>query len=195
MRRTTQRAGTDTVTAPAHQQSPPEEECELFVQDLYEKHGHLLKRYAARMLGGDWHRAEDILQEAFARAWRHSSAFGCDTDKARPWLFTVVRNLVIDYHRACQIRPPETQLSDVSEAPFSDEADRVLTARIVAEVLKQLPEQQREVITLMYFTGYTVTQVAERLGIPPGTVKSRSFYAMRELRRQLSARGVSRAES
>jgi RNA polymerase sigma-70 factor (ECF subfamily) len=178
------------VTARGHQQVADDDECERFVQALYRQHGNLLKRYAARLLGGDWHRAEDLLQEAFARAWRHSAMFDGDIDKARPWLFTVVRNLVIDHHRACRIRPVETQLSDVQETVFADETDRVLTARVVAEALAELPRQQREVITLMYFSGYTVNQAAERLGIPAGTVKSRSYYAMRELRRHLADRGV-----
>lgn len=192
MRWTTHGARTDMVAAPGHQHIFHDEACERFVRALYRQHGNLLKRYAARLLGGDWHRAEDLLQEAFARAWRHSSLFDGDIDKARPWLFTVVRNLVIDYHRSCRTRPVETQMSDVSETEFVNEADRVLTARVVAEALGELPRQQREVITLMYFSGYTVNQAAERLGIPPGTVKSRSFYAMRELRRLLAARGVPR---
>lgn len=192
MRRTTHGARTDMVTAPGHQQISHDDGCERFVQALYRQHGNLLMRYAARLLGGDWHRAEDLVQEAYARAWRHSAMFGGDIDKARPWLFTVVRNLVIDHHRACRTRPVETQLSDMSEPVFADETDRVLTARVVADALAELPRQQREVVTLMYFSGYTVNQAAERLGIPPGTVKSRSFYAMRELRRLLAVRGVPR---
>jgi RNA polymerase sigma-70 factor (ECF subfamily) len=190
MRRTAHAARPRTDTAPTHEDIPQDNGGEAFLHALYQRHGNPLKRFAARLLAGDHHRAEDVLQEAFVRAWRHSAAFGGDIDKARPWLFTVVRNLVIDHHRACRTRPSERHWSDVQETAAVDEADRILTAHMVARALAALPVQQREVITLMYFTGYTVTQTADRLGIPPGTVKSRSFYAMRTLRKELAGCGV-----
>jgi RNA polymerase sigma-70 factor (ECF subfamily) len=161
-----------------------------FVRDLYQRHAGMLRRYAAKLLGGDWHHAEDILQDAFARAWKHTDTFDGNVDQARPWLFTVVRNLVIDTHRARRIRPPENELPDRPLAALGDETERILTSHVLLEVLNTLTEQQREVITLLYFNGHTVTQAAEILGVPPGTVKSRTFYTMRLLRRELQDRGV-----
>ncbi|MFD9545388.1 sigma-70 family RNA polymerase sigma factor [Streptomyces sp. NPDC060022] len=166
-----------------------ERDCEEFIRALYEQHGALLLRYAARLLGGDWHKAEDILQETAARAWKHSSALGTMGDAAKPWLFRVVRNLVIDHQRASRIRPLEfrpLENLDVS----GDDMDRVLTSQVLVVALQQLNEQQREIIGLMYFLECSVVQVSERLGIPPGTVKSRSFYAIRALRKLLEEHGV-----
>ncbi|MFD9053560.1 sigma-70 family RNA polymerase sigma factor [Streptomyces zaomyceticus] len=163
---------------------------EQFVRDLYEQHGPLLRRYAARLLGGDWHRAEDILQETAARAWRHADTLGANAQQARPWLFTVVRNLVIDHHRACQIRPPEHSAIDALDIPVTDHSEHFLTAHIVVEALAQLSDSHREVIHHMHFAGHTVAQTSDYLGIPPGTVKSRTYYAMQLLRKVLIERGI-----
>ncbi|MFJ7078521.1 sigma-70 family RNA polymerase sigma factor [Streptomyces sp. NPDC098781] len=168
----------------------PGTDCEEFIRDLYKQHGALLLRYAARLLGGDWHRAEDILQETAARAWRHSAILGADAEEARPWLFTVVRNLVIDHHRARQIRPSELMSLDDLEVAVADDMERMLTTQVIVEALGQLTEQHQEIIKLMYFLECSVAQVSEHLGIPPGTVKSRSYYAVRSLRNALEERGV-----
>ncbi|MCX2925126.1 sigma-70 family RNA polymerase sigma factor [Streptomyces sp. NEAU-W12] len=164
-------------------------DCDAFIEDIYEQYGLLLVRYAARLLDSDWHKAEDILQEAMARAWKHARFLGPRGEHIRPWLFTVVRNLVIDHHRAPQIRPLE--LVPVEEPDTAwDGTDSTLTSHIVLEALRELNEQQRTVIQLMYYLECSVAQAAEHLGIPPGTVKSRAFYAMRALRKALEARGV-----
>ncbi|MEU0340352.1 sigma factor [Streptomyces bobili] len=67
--------------------------------------GPLLVPYAARLLDGDWHKAEDVLQETAARARKHARFLRTRGEHVRPWLYTVVKNLVIDHHRARQIRP------------------------------------------------------------------------------------------
>ncbi|MGY0065307.1 sigma-70 family RNA polymerase sigma factor [Streptomyces sp. QTS137] len=164
-------------------------DCDAFIKDIYEQYGPLLVRYAARLLDGDWHRAEDILQETVARAWKHARFLGTRGEHIRPWLFTVVRNLVIDHHRARQIRPLELMPVEEPDAAW-DSTDSTLTSHIVLEALRELNEQQRTVIQLMYYLECSVAQAAEHLGIPPGTVKSRAFYAMRALRKALEARGV-----
>src|SRR5690349_9639782 len=75
-------------------------DCDAFLRDIYDRYGPLLLRYATRLLDGDWHKGEDILQEAAARAWKHAGFLDGGNERLRPWLFTVVRNLVIDHHRA-----------------------------------------------------------------------------------------------
>src|SRR3954449_3299518 len=82
-------------------------DCDAFIKNIYDQYEPLLLRYAARLLDGDWHKAEDIFQETAARAWKHSRFLGTRREHIRPWLFTVARNLVIDHHRARQIRPLE----------------------------------------------------------------------------------------
>ncbi|OQD52060.1 RNA polymerase [Streptomyces phaeoluteigriseus] len=164
-------------------------DCDAFIEDLYDQYGPLLVRYAARLLDGDWHKAEDMLQEAAARAWKHARFLGTRGEHVRPWLFTVVRNLVIDHHRARRIRPLELMPAEELDAVW-DGTDSTLTSHVVLEALRELNEQQRTVIQLMYYLECSVAQAAEYLGIPPGTVKSRAFYAMRALRKALETRGV-----
>lgn len=174
--------------------SPPESagevsDCETFVRELYEQHGADLLRYAARLLGGDWHQAEDVFQEAAARAWNHLDILR-STDEARPWLFTVVRNLVIDHHRARQIRPTEVPAAERPETPTADQIDQMLTSQVVTNALGELSAQHKEVIRLMHYSRYSVGDAAKHLGVPPGTVKSRTYYAIRALKTALVTRGV-----
>lgn len=164
-------------------------DCDAFVRDVYEQYGPLLVRYAARLLDGDWHKAEDILQETAARAWKHARSLDARGERIRPWLFTVARNLAIDHHRARQLRPLELMPVEELDAAW-DGTDAVITSHVVLEALRGLNEQQRTVIRLMYYLECSVAQAAEHLGIPPGTVKSRAFYAMRALRKALEERGV-----
>jgi RNA polymerase sigma-70 factor (ECF subfamily) len=164
-------------------------DCETFVRNLYEQHGADLLRYATRLLGGDWHQAEDVLQEAAARAWKHLDILQ-NADAARPWLFTVVRNLVIDHHRARRIRPTEVPAAERPETPTADQMDRMLTSHVVTNALRELNAQHEQVIRLMHYSRYSVADAAKHLGVPPGTVKSRSYYAVRALKAALMTRGV-----
>lgn len=168
------------------------DDCEEFIRAVYQEYGTLLMRYAARLLGGDWHKAEDTLQEAAARAWKHfgSDTVGTDPVTIRPWLFTVVRNLVVDLHRARGKRPDESRSTDDIDLPVGDAVDRLLTSQVVLDALGRLSDQHREVVILTHYLGYSVNWTAEHLGIPPGTVKSRCYYAMRALEGTLRTEGV-----
>ncbi|MFE4052903.1 sigma-70 family RNA polymerase sigma factor [Streptomyces sp. YIM B13518] len=187
----TSEAGT---AAPAPGRTPtrhpsPDVDHDTFVRTVYDRYGPLLLRYAARLLDGDWHKAEDVLQETTARAWKHAPYLGTRDELVRPWLFTVVRNLVIDHHRSRRLRPLE--LVPVEELDtLRETSENLLTLHVVLEALQELTEQQRTVIRLMYYLECSVAQAAEHLGIPPGTVKSRAFYALRALRKALEERGV-----
>ncbi|MGW5848715.1 sigma-70 family RNA polymerase sigma factor [Streptomyces sp. NPDC055254] len=186
MRRTSE-AGTPIPGAIAT--FPQSDRCEDFVRAVYHHHATPLLRYAARLLNGDWHKAEDLLQEATARAWKN---FTTTTDPVsiRPWLFTVVRNLAIDHHRARAVRPPETQPADDLGLPLDDAIDAILTTQVVLDALDRLTPPHRKVIALVYYRGYSVAQAAQVLGVPAGTVKSRSYYALRALRDTLRANGI-----
>lgn len=190
MRRTTDTVGASTEhPTPLAQPAGESADREAFVRGLYEQHGADLLRYAARLLGGDWHQGEDVVQEAAARALNHLD-FLWNTDAARPWLFTVVRNLVIDHHRARQIRPAEVPAAERPETPTPDQIDRMLTSQVVTNALRELSAQHEEVIRLMHYSRYSVADAAKHLGVPPGTVKSRSYYAIRALKAALMTRGV-----
>ncbi|WP_257155537.1 sigma-70 family RNA polymerase sigma factor [Streptomyces sp. Ru87] len=166
---------------------PPDE---MFLRKLYEEHGGPLLRFAARLLNGDWHRAEDILQETAMRAWRHFGTPAPPADDLRPWLYTVVRNLVIDDYRARRSRPQEVGDEAMAGLHTGDEFDHALTAQLLAEAVDGLAAHQREVLLHLYYVGHSVAETSRVLGIPPGTVKSRSFYAIRRLRETLAARGA-----
>jgi RNA polymerase sigma-70 factor (ECF subfamily) len=136
---------------------------------------------------GDRQRAEDLLQETLVRAWQHPEALRADAfDSIRPWLLTVARRLAIDARRARQARPPEVGDVDLENARvIADHAERAAAALDVREAVKTLTPEHREVLVLVYFQGASVAEAARTLGIPPGTVKSRAFYALRALRRML----------
>ncbi len=154
---------------------------------LQREHGRPLFALLLRLCDGDRQRAEDLAQETLVRAWQHPEALRADAfDSVRPWLLTVARRLAIDARRARQARPAEVGDAVLENAPVcADHAERAAAALDVREAVKTLTPEHREVLVLVYFQGASVAEAAEALGIPPGTVKSRAYYALRALRRVL----------
>lgn len=161
---------------------------DAFVRALYAEHGGALLRYALHLTGGDRQKAEDLVQETIVRAWRHPEALA--DRPARPWLFAVARNLAVDAYRARQSRPPETGQEAFDTLPAHDDADRTLESWAVAEALASLRPDHRSVIVETYYRGCSVAEAAATLGIPAGTVKSRTYYALRALKLALQERGL-----
>nr|WP_189225084.1 sigma-70 family RNA polymerase sigma factor [Saccharothrix coeruleofusca] len=159
------------------------------IRRLYQEFGSALLGHAMRLTGSDRQWAEDIVQETLVRAWRNAEKLERDPVLLRSWLFTVARRLVIDDRRKRSVRPQESELTPSDEAPSRDEADRTLAAIVVAEALNGLTEEHREAILETYLRDRTVGEAAAVLGVPPGTVKSRVYYALRALRRALQDRG------
>ncbi len=146
--------------------------------------------YATRLLS-DRAAAEDVVQEALVRAWRSPDSLVNGRGSVRGWLLTVVRNLVIDRARAKEARPREVAESASGGPVEADHADQVVDSMVVLAALDGLSAEHREVLEQMYLHGCSVAEAAERLGIPPGTVKSRSYYGLRALREQFRrAEGV-----
>ena len=158
------------------------------VRALYDRYRRPLFGYVLRSVGGDHQYAEDIVQETMARAWVHSAQL--DPDRAGRWLFTVARNLVISGRRRQAARVKEVAIEGREFAASGDDIDRVLQAWQVAEVLRGLSHDHRQVIVELFYRRRTVTETAAVLGIPAGTVKSRSYYALHALRAALEERGV-----
>lgn len=155
---------------------------------LYAEHGGPLLGYALRLTEGDRHQAEDVVQETLLRAWRHPDAL--DGRPIRPWLFTVARNLVVDAHRARRSRPPEAGEAGLAALTATDDIGRAVESWMFAEALADLSPEHRSVLIATYYQGRSVADAAAVLGIPPGTVKSRSYYALRALKLALEERGL-----
>ncbi|QMU80469.1 sigma-70 family RNA polymerase sigma factor [Streptacidiphilus sp. PB12-B1b] len=157
---------------------------------LYRDHRTPLLNFVMSLVH-DRQRAEDVVQETFLRLWRHPEALIDQERSIRPWLFTVARRIVIDAKRAQSVRPVETDDSDLAYRGCDDDAiDRVTTRTAFVEALNSLSACHRAVLVELYYLGCSVAETADRLGIPQGTVKSRSHYALRQLRESLLRRGV-----
>ncbi|MEU6081123.1 sigma-70 family RNA polymerase sigma factor [Streptomyces sp. NPDC047108] len=182
--------GKDAPARGATGSVPEPQADEVFIRALFAKHGAVLLRFATSLLDGDTHRAEDIVQEAVLRAWRHSGVLDPTAESVRPWMFTVVRNLVIDGHRSKQARPMESGDAALVEVAMPDDIEQTLTAMLVLETMEALAPHHREVLLHMHYLGRSVAQTAQELNVPPGTVKSRTYYAVRALREALEARGI-----
>ena len=161
---------------------------EALVQAVYREHGRAMLAYATRLLN-DRAAAEDVVQEALIRAWRHPEVLTNGKGSIRGWLLTVVRNLVTDRQRARAARPAEVAetaaTADLS-AVVRDHADQVVASVTVLEALEGLSDDHRGVLDQLYFQGRSLGETATALGIPTGTVKSRTYYALRALRRALN---------
>jgi RNA polymerase sigma-70 factor, ECF subfamily len=167
--------------------SPAEDEA---LRLLYEQHAAPLLAYALRLTGGDRGRSEDIVQETLLRAWRHPEALDPDRGPVRSWLFTVARNVAVDAHRARRARPTEVGDEALAVVPAADEIEQALDRWLVADALATLSPDHRAVLVETYYRGHSVAEAGAVLGIPSGTVKSRTFYALRALRLSLEERGV-----
>lgn len=168
-----------------------DDEAEL-LRALHAEHADALYAHAVRLCGGDRQRAEDLVQETLLRAWRHPDALDPDRGSVRAWLFTTARHLAIDAWRRRSVRVSEVVTDALPEPPAEDETDRAVEAWTVAEALARLTPAHREVLLECFYRGRSVAEAATRLGVPAGTVKSRTHYALRSLRLALEELGVTR---
>jgi RNA polymerase sigma-70 factor (ECF subfamily) len=149
--------------------------------------GDLYRRYARAVLGlalrrlGDRGRAEDAVQEAFASIWRAARSYRRERGPVAPWLYAVARNAIADRGRA-RIEPPAEPMDAASDAPGPpDHAEQSWVAWRVHRALEQLPESERTVLELAYWSELSQSEIADRLGIPLGTVKTRTRSGLRRL--------------
>ncbi|MBW5480520.1 sigma-70 family RNA polymerase sigma factor [Streptomyces bambusae] len=154
--------------------------------ELQHEHGRALFGFLLGLTGGDAQRAEDLVQETLFRAWQHPEALASGHESMRPWLFTVGRRLAIDARRARMSRPQEVDPEGLEQAPAPhDGVTSSVTAIDVRRAVGSLGREHREVLLQVYFRDRSVAEAAAELGIPAGTVKSRTYYALRALKKDL----------
>jgi RNA polymerase sigma-70 factor (ECF subfamily) len=149
-------------------------------EDLYRRYARPVFGLALRRLG-DRGRAEDAVQETFASIWRSASSYRPERGPGAPWLYAVARNAIVDRARARYETPTEVPDVPADEAGPPDKAERSWVAWRVHRALEGLPEREREVIALAYWSELSQSEVAEFLGIPLGTVKTRTRAALARL--------------
>ena len=159
--------------------------------ELYDRFGRVAFGLALRVLR-DEKLAEDAVQDGFLAAWRNADRFMPERAKASTWLLTFVHRRAIDLVRREERRradalPPQTETLAVGSA--EDDAWLRFERERVQAALRQLPDQQREALELAYYGGFTQSELAERLGQPVGTIKSRMFAGLARLRELLAEPG------
>ena len=155
---------------------------------LHDEHAGLLWTVAVRSTG-DPGRAHDAVQEVLLRAWRHPEVFDRSRGSTRAWLLRTLRNVLIDDWRARSVRP-ETLTDAPPEPGVSDDVDAAVQSLLVSDALRRLSAEHRQVLVECFFRGHSVSEAAARIGVPAGTVKSRTHYALRALRLALDEMGV-----
>ena len=153
-------------------------------RDLFEIYAPRVKAYMMRQ-GADPTTAEELAQETLLTVWRKANLYSGDRGNATTWIFTIARNLRIDKLRKemTWVELPEGREEEASDDPLPDERVEVKERqKRVQAALAQLPADQHEVVTLSYIEGLTHSQIAERLKLPLGTVKSRMRLAYLKIR-------------
>ncbi len=161
--------------------------------ELYDRYGRPAYGLALRIVR-DPALAEDAVQEAFLTLWRTATSFRSDRAKPSTWILTLVHRRAVDVVRREERRraaPLETSEEPEAYGPATDEEIELTDRRrIVQEALRQLPDDQREALELAYYGGLTQSELAERLSVPLGTIKSRMFTGLRRLRDLLAEAGL-----
>ena len=157
------------------------------VRAVYRAYGHRVFAVAYKALGAR-HLAEEATQQTFVKAWQAASSFDPSRELG-PWLATIARRTAIDLHRR-EARRVASALDEVGSAHHAvvelpPGVERSFEVWEVRQAISDLPGDEREVVRLQHVEGLTHAEVAERLGVPVGTVKSRSFRAHRRLAARL----------
>jgi RNA polymerase sigma factor (sigma-70 family) len=156
--------------------------------ELYDRVGRVAYGLALRVLRDERH-AEDAVQEAFLQVWRSAATFRAERAKASTWILTLVHRRAVDLVRREERRQADPLTDDSPAGVAPEETEEAAWLRFERErvqaALKQLPDVQREALELAYYGGFSQSELAERLGVPLGTIKSRMFAGLARLRELL----------
>ena len=156
--------------------------------ELYDRLGRVAFGLAFRVLRDERH-AEDAVQEAFLTVWRTAASFRAERAKASTWILTLVHRRAVDLVRREERRRTEPLTDEPALESAAESTEEAAWLRFererVQSALRQLPDVQREAIELAYYGGFSQSELAERLGVPLGTIKSRMFAGLARLRELL----------
>ena len=160
---------------------------------LYDTYSGVAYSLAVRIVR-DRDLAADVVQDAFVTVWNQAAKFEASRGQPSSWILTLTHHKAVDMVRREQRRRAEplddgAELVD-SAPPVEEKAWQGVAREQVRQAMQKLPDPHREVLELAYFAGFTQSELAERLSLPIGTVKSRTFTAMTSLRRLLSESGL-----
>lgn len=167
------------------------------MDSLYQRYSRILYSLAYRMVA-DHQVAEDLLQDAFLAVWRRATSYSPQAGAARSWLFSIMHHRTIDYLRKVR-RQSAIQEAPLEEVEFNesvaspdtwDEAWQSVKSSHVRAALMNIPTEQRLVIELAYFQGWTHTEIAAGTQIPLGTVKARMRLGLMHLKKILIHMGI-----
>ena len=159
------------------------------LEELYDRHHRTALAIAYRVLG-DQKLSEDVVQEAFLAVWRQSGSFKPDRGSGKAWLFSIVRHRAIDVTRGRTFINERMSLDEINFEPRQPDVWHQVSADLdnqsVKHAVDALPDEQREAITLAYYGGHTQREIAEKTGVPLGTVKGRMRLGLQKLRSMLA---------
>jgi RNA polymerase sigma factor (sigma-70 family) len=166
------------------------------MEPLYQRYSRLLYALAYLMVT-DHQVAQNLIQETFLAVWRHASVYAPQAGAVRSWLLSILRHRTVDYLRALrrcsslqEVRWEQVEEDEPPILPDAwDEAWRSILGSQVRVPLMQIPLQQRSVIALAYFQGWTQSEIVQENGIPLGTVKARMRLGLLHLRQALDRMG------
>src|SRR5438874_5782019 len=172
------------------------EGAEWAMEPLYERYNRVLYSLAYRMVA-DHQVAEYLLQDAFLAVWRRATSYSPQSGAARSWIVSIMHHRTIDYLRSVRRRSTlkeatweEVERDEHTAFPDAwDEAWQNIQSAKIREALLKLPTEQRMVIELAYFQGWTHSEIAEGCQIPLGTVKARIRLGLTRLKRVVEEMG------
>lgn len=163
--------------------------------------GLLIERYSRPIYGlgvrllGDRQMAEDLVQDSFVRVWRSADAYDSSRGTVRTFIYTIARRAAIDIQRRSSRAPLPVELAENDttvgfEAGLPDRYEQLVNSIEVREAMDTLSDDHREVLQLFYIEDLPQREIADRLSVPLGTVKTRTYHALRALRTELEQRGL-----
>jgi RNA polymerase sigma-70 factor (ECF subfamily) len=155
--------------------------CRLYGGELYGFALHVL---------GDRRAAEGVVEEVFLRAWRHAARYDREHEAVRAWLYEIARNAIADARRRRASRPGPARQAPAAEGAPGEMVEQAMLGWQVAAALERLTPAHRQMIWMVELGGLTMHEIAAHTGLPLGTVKRRTWYALRSLRLVLEEMGM-----